>query len=60
MKCSKPSPLDQLEEAVKELNKHRPHAEVRQAMVDIIACASFADFDMLKHIYLKHCGGAGK
>lgn len=45
---------------MKELNKHRPHAEVRQAMVDIIACASFADFDVLKHIYLKHCGGAGK
>jgi hypothetical protein len=51
----KRTPLDRLEETVEELKKHRPHAEVRQAMVDIIARASLADFDMLKHVYLKHC-----
>ena len=54
------TPLDQLEVAVEELKKHHPHAEVRQAMVEVIARASIKDFDMLKHIYLKHCGDARK
>ena len=52
------TPLDRLEEVVQQLKKHRPHAEVRQAMVEVIARASIEDFDMLKHIYLKHCGDA--
>jgi ribosomal protein S7 len=56
----KRTPLDQLEETVQALKKHRPHAEVRQAMVEVIARASPADFEMLKSIYLKHCGDAKK
>ena len=52
------TPLDRLEEAVQALKKQRPHAEVRQAMVEVIARASIEDFDMLKGIYLKHCGDA--
>jgi len=56
----KRTPLDRLEEAVEALKKHRPQAEVRQAMVEVIARASLADFDALKHIYLKHCGDAEK
>lgn len=56
----KHTPLDRLEEAVEALKKHRPHAEVRQAMVEVIARATLADFDVLKNIYLKHCGDARK
>jgi hypothetical protein len=54
----KRTPLDQLEEKVRELKKHRPVAEVRQAMVELMARAPLADFDTLKNIYLKHCGDA--
>ena len=53
------TPLEQLEEAVKALKNRHTLAEVRQAMVEVIARAPLADFDKLKHIYLKHCGSAG-
>ncbi len=49
------TPLGQLEETVKALMGSRPHAEVRQAMVERIARAPLADFEMLKAIYLKYC-----
>lgn len=52
------TPLEDLEETVKALKAERPLAEVRQAMVERIARAPRADFDRLKHIYLKHCGNA--
>jgi hypothetical protein len=54
----KRTPIDQLEESVIELKKHRSAEEIRKAMVDLIARAPLADFDTLKHIYLKHCGNA--
>lgn len=50
------TPLDDLEETVMALKAERKLAEVRQAMVERIARAPLADFDRLKHIYLKHCG----
>src|SRR5512145_1227104 len=50
--------LDKLEETVAELKKHRPIAEVRGALVERIARTSLADFDTVKHTYLKHCGDA--
>jgi hypothetical protein len=56
----KQTPIDRLEETVEQLKRHRPHAEVRQAMVEVIARASLADFEVLKHVYLKHCGDAKK
>jgi hypothetical protein len=52
------TPLDQLDETVRTLKAERTLAEVRQAMVELIARAPLADFDRLKHIYLKHCGSA--
>jgi hypothetical protein len=52
--------LDQLEETVKALKKHRPVSEVRTAMLARIAHAPIADFEALKNIYLKHCGQAAK
>jgi hypothetical protein len=50
------APLEELEEVIKALKAEHTLAEVRQAMVERIARAPLADFDRLKHIYLKHCG----
>jgi CBS domain-containing protein len=52
------TPLHQLEDAVIALKNRHTVAEVRKAMVEVIARAPIADFDKLKHIYLKHCGSA--
>jgi hypothetical protein len=54
------TPLDQLDDAVEALKKHRPSVEVRKAMVERIARAPLSDFEALKLIYLKHCGDAAK
>jgi hypothetical protein len=56
----KRTPLDQLEEKVRELKMLHPAAEVRKAMVECIARAPLGDFETLKHIYLKHCGDTPK
>jgi hypothetical protein len=53
------TPLHQLEETVIALKSRHTLVEVRKAMVEVIARAPLADFDKLKHIYLKHCGNAG-
>jgi hypothetical protein len=52
------TPLDRLEDVVRSLKQCRSAAEVRKAMVERIARAPFAEFETLKHIYLKHCGDA--
>jgi hypothetical protein len=54
----KRTPIDLLEETVKALKHHRPIEEVRKALVERIAHAPLAEFETLKHIYLKHCGDA--
>lgn len=54
------TPLERLEEAVKALKRQRAPEEVRRAMVERIAHAPFAEFETLKHIYLKHCGDASR
>lgn len=54
----KRTPLDQLEETVTALKQRQAATEVRKAMVELIAHAPLADFDTLKHIYLKHFGDA--
>jgi hypothetical protein len=56
----KRTPLDQLEETVEKLMKHRPNGEVRAAMVERIARVPLADFDKVKQVYLKHCGEPAK
>ncbi len=56
----KRTPLDQLEETVKALKQQRPAGEVRKAMVERIARAPLSEFEILKTIYLKHCGDATK
>jgi hypothetical protein len=52
------TPLEQLEQTVKALKKHRPAVEVRQALVQLIAAAPLSDFGTLKHIYMVHCADA--
>ena len=56
----KRTPLDQLEETVTALKQREAASEVRNAMIELIAHAPLADFDALKHIYLKHFGDAKK
>ena len=54
------TPLERLEETVKALKADRPIAEVRAALVECIARRPAADFDTIKHIYLRHCGDPAK
>lgn len=49
------TPLDELDRTVAALKQVRPAAEVRAAMVEVIARAPLSDFAMLKEIYLRHC-----
>jgi len=49
------TPLDRLEQTVKALKKHRPAADVREAMIHLIAAAPLAHFGTLKQIYMVHC-----
>jgi hypothetical protein len=52
------TPIDRLGETVRALKKHRPAAEVRQAMIDLIAKAPLSDFETLKEVFLTHCTDA--
>jgi len=54
------TPLDRLEETVKALKRDRSPEVARRAMVERIARAPLAEFEMLKHIYLRHCGNAAE
>lgn len=51
------TPMDQLDETVRALKKHHSAAEVRQAMLDLIAKAPLSDFETLKEVFLTHCAG---
>lgn len=54
------TPLDRLEETVKALKRDRSPEVARRAMVERIARAPISEFEMLKHIYLRHCGNAAE
>jgi hypothetical protein len=49
------TPLDRLEQTVKALKKQRSAADVREAMIHLIAVAPLAHFGTLKQIYMVHC-----
>ena len=49
------TPIDQLNETVRALKKHHSAADVRQAMLDLIAKAPLSDFETLKEVFLTHC-----
>jgi hypothetical protein len=54
------TPLDRLEETVIALKRDRSPEVARKAMVERIARAPLAEFEMLKLIYLRHCGNAAE
>jgi hypothetical protein len=58
----KRTPPERLEETVRVLKQRRSAAEVRQAMIDLLATAPLAHFATLKGVFLAHCadeGGSG-
>lgn len=46
------TPLDEIEEMVDSLKKHRPARELREAMIERMARAPLAEFGTLKRIYI--------
>jgi hypothetical protein len=49
-------PLEQLDEAVGLIKRHRPVAEVCRGLMTLIATAPLSEFEVLREIYRKHCG----
>jgi hypothetical protein len=54
------TPLDKLDETIEALKKRRPAAEVRAAMIELLATAPLSDFAAIKQVFMKHFGGADK
>lgn len=54
------TPLDRLEATVIALKRDRSPEIARKAMVERIARAPLAEFEMLKLIYLRHCGNTAE
>lgn len=50
----KQTPLGELEDMVRALKERRSAAEVRQAMIDLIATAPLAHFATLKAVFMAH------
>ena len=50
-------PLEQLDEAVGLIKRHKPVAEVCRGFMTFIATAPLSEFVTLRAIYRKHCGG---
>jgi hypothetical protein len=48
--------LEELDEAVAALRRHRPADEVCGALRSLIAAAPLARFQALSAVYRKHCG----
>jgi hypothetical protein len=49
--------VDRLDETVTMLKRHRAAKEVCAALMQRIAKAPLADFEALKDVYFRHCGG---
>ena len=56
----KRTPPERLEETVRALKQRRSAAEVRQAMIDLLATAPLAHFATLKGVFLAHCADEGR
>lgn len=52
------TPLDRLDETVRALKQRRAHADVRQALIDLMATAPLSHFETLKDVFMAHCTGA--
>ena len=48
--------LEDLDEAVAVLKRHKPADEVRNALTTLIGMAPLAQFQVLSAVYRKHCG----
>ncbi|MGH6629843.1 MAG: hypothetical protein ACREB3_08935 [Burkholderiales bacterium] len=56
----KRTPPERLEETVRALMERRSAAEVRQAMIDLLATAPLAHFATLRSVFLAHCADEGR
>jgi hypothetical protein len=56
----KRTPPEALEETVRALKQHRSAAEVRQAMITLLATAPLGHFATLKGVFLAHCADEGR
>jgi hypothetical protein len=54
------TPLDKLDETIEALKKHRPAAEVRAALIELVATAPLSDFATIKQVFMKHFWHEGK
>jgi hypothetical protein len=54
------TPLDKLDETIEALKKHRPAAEARAAVIELLTTAPLSDFKSIKQVFMKHFGEAGK
>jgi hypothetical protein len=54
----KRTPLDKLDEAVRALKEQRSAADVREAMINLIATAPLAHFRTLEAVFMAHCADA--
>ena len=52
------TPLERLDKTVRALKRHRSGAELRQAMLDLIAGAPLEHFGTLKAVFMAHCAEA--
>jgi hypothetical protein len=52
------TPLERLDKTVHALKQHRSDAELRQAMLDLIAGAPLEHFGSLKAVFMAHCAEA--
>ena len=54
------TPLERLDRTVRALKRRRPAAEVRQAMLDLIAGAPLEHIGSLKAVFMAHCADASE
>ena len=52
------TPLERLDKTVRALKRHRSDAELRQAMLYLIAGAPLEHFGTLKAVFMTHCAEA--
>lgn len=49
------TPLERLDETVRALKRRRSDAELRQAMLDLLAAAPLEHFGALRAVFMAHC-----
>jgi hypothetical protein len=54
------TPSAKLDETIEELKKHRPAAEVRAALIELLVTAPLSEFPPIREAVMKHFGDAGR